>query len=88
MLLRTIPSFKSLGQLLRLKSVSVGIRTESNLTRSFRATQKENSDSDSKRSEILSRTRIVVDEKECKKIVESLVRAGEPVAVDMEVRRR
>ena len=86
MLLRTISSFRSFRQLSRVKSFSSGIKNESNFTKPISKTiPKQSPDSDAKKSEVLSRTRIVVDERECKKIVESLMKTGEPVAVDMEV---
>ena len=40
----------------------------------------------SRKEEVLSRTTIVTDENVCSKIVGSILRLGEPVAVDMEVK--
>jgi len=43
------------------------------------------SNPDYRKKEMLSRTTVVTDENVSSKIVESIVRLGEPVAVDMEV---
>ena len=41
---------------------------------------------DQRKKDVMSRTKVVTDENVCSKIVGSILRHGEPVAVDMEVK--
>ena len=90
MLVRQLPSFKTFQSVYRLQpSRSITQRTKSSRHRTKVLETSKSTESkltlDAKRSDVLSRTRVVTEEKECAKIVKSILSFGEPVAVDMEV---
>ncbi len=91
MFLKQISGFKNFPRFFRIRNISQRSTTKNKNIRTT-LTKPETAnfscpDFQAKKAEVLSRTKIVTDEKESSKIVRSILSQGEPVAVDLEVER-